>query len=152
MHEEAHFSFNRRGKARERVQMATDGDIAKLAQPPGIFCSIENTLFFFFKLKLQSMYFHLNYLAYRAQQEWLLIRFAVERKPTHDRAASEQTRVKMAGVCGGDCKILRHITREDTATTFVWWEQAEYFFVAKVGFLNPLGSAYAPAFGTCLFL
>lgn len=47
MHEEAHFSFNRRGKARERVQMATDGDITKLAQPPGIFCSIENTLFFF---------------------------------------------------------------------------------------------------------
>lgn len=46
--------------------MAIDGDIAKLAQPPRIFCSTENILF----LKIPSHIFHLNYLAYLVRQKW----------------------------------------------------------------------------------
>lgn len=100
------------------------------------------------------MYFHLNYLAYRAQQEWLLIRFAVERKPTHDQAASEQTRVKMAGVCGSDYKILLHvgknpkgwhITRRHSyriCMAGIGW----VLFCGQSGFFEPLGVCLCPSF------
>lgn len=98
------------------IQMATDRDTAKLAQPPRIFCSIENIPF---KVKIPSHVSYLNDLAYQVRQKRSLRRLAVE-KPTRGQVASDQSRIKMTDAGGGDCKIHAKTRRQNTQQKCRW--------------------------------